>query len=120
MPILFLGRSWSSMQGGVVPASLALTACAADMPVDEMWRAAWPRLHHYASCRCVDPSDAQDLVQEAALRALQQQRAFGSVSDLVVWGRVVIHNLSIDAYRRSIANPVALLRSVTQELEADP
>ena len=72
--------------------------------------AAAPRLQRYATRRLQDPHEAEEVVQEALLRAFQHRATFATEDDLMAWLTVVTGRLTIDRLRvRGRATPVAEL-----------
>jgi RNA polymerase sigma-70 factor, ECF subfamily len=73
---------------------------------DEALRRAAPRLQRYAVRRLQDPHEAEEVVQEALLRAFQHRERLQTEDDLMAWVTVVTGRLVIDRLRvrnRSIA-----------------
>jgi len=73
---------------------------------DEALRRAAPRLQRYAVRRLQDPHEAEEVVQEALLRAFQHRDKLATEDDLMAWVTVVTGRLVIDRLRvrnRSIA-----------------
>jgi RNA polymerase sigma-70 factor, ECF subfamily len=67
----------------------------------------WHEIHHRAhrqlratAARIVSWDDAEDLVQEAFLKALQSERGFRSESALTTWVHSILVNTCIDVQRR--------------------
>jgi RNA polymerase sigma-70 factor (ECF subfamily) len=70
------------------------------------------RMRRYAVRRLYHDADADEIVQEAMLRALQHRSRFASADDLHAWLTVVTGHLVIDRIRlRGKATPVAELPS---------
>lgn len=65
-----------------------------------------PYLRAFAMRLCGRPDEADDLVQEAAVRALRWARALPRRSALRPWMRRVVHNLFIDGWRRRVREAV--------------
>jgi RNA polymerase sigma-70 factor (ECF subfamily) len=61
-----------------------------------------PHLRAFALRLCGRPDEADDLVQEAAERALRWARAVPGRNALRPWLRRVVHNLFIDGWRRRV------------------
>ena len=61
-----------------------------------------PYLRAFAMRLCGRPDEADDLVQEAAVRALRWARALPRRNALRPWLRRVVHNLFIDGWRRRV------------------
>lgn len=59
-----------------------------------------PRLRSYARALTRDPASADDLVQEALLRAYERAETFRPGHSLRSWLLSILHNLFIDAKRR--------------------
>lgn len=97
-------------------APLALVPALPETPVeeivdfDEALRAATPRLQRYAVRRLLDPHEAEEVVQEAMLRAFQHRETLRTEDDLMAWLTVVTGRLVIDRLRvRGRMTPVAEL-----------
>lgn len=58
-----------------------------------------PRLHRYATRRLGDTHEAEELVQEALLRAYSHREKFETEEDLSAWSTVVTGRLVIDRLR---------------------
>jgi len=58
-----------------------------------------PRLHRYAIRRLGDTHEAEELVQEALLRAYTHREQLGTADDLAAWATVVTGRLVIDRLR---------------------
>jgi RNA polymerase sigma factor (sigma-70 family) len=58
-----------------------------------------PRLHRYATRRLGDAHEAEELVQEALLRAYSHRDKFATEEDLSAWSTVVTGRLVIDRLR---------------------
>ena len=77
---------------------------------DEALRAACPRLQRYAGRRLQDQHEAEEVVQEAMLRAFQHREMLRTEDDLMAWLTVVTGRLVIDRLRvRGRMTPVAEL-----------
>jgi RNA polymerase sigma factor (sigma-70 family) len=97
-----------------VPAPLALVPAlpAGSLEVivdfDDALRAAAPRLQRYAARRLLDQHEAEEVVQEALLRAFQHRATLATEDDLMAWLTVVTGRLVIDRLRvRGRMTPVA-------------
>jgi RNA polymerase sigma-70 factor (ECF subfamily) len=66
---------------------------------DEALRRAAPRLQRYAVRRLQDPHEAEEVVQEALLRAFQHRDRLHTEDDLMAWVTVVTGRLVIDRLR---------------------
>ncbi|HEX4655137.1 MAG TPA: RNA polymerase sigma factor [Mycobacteriales bacterium] len=78
--------------------------------LDEALRKAGPRLIRYAARRLHDEHEAQEVVQEALLRAFQHRHLLATEDDLMAWLTVVTGRLVIDRLRvRGRSTPVAEL-----------
>src|SRR3954463_6345282 len=66
---------------------------------DEALRRAAPRLQRYAVRRLQDPHEAEEIVQEALLRAFQHRDRLLTEDDLMAWVTVVTGRLVIDRLR---------------------
>jgi RNA polymerase sigma-70 factor (ECF subfamily) len=77
---------------------------------DEALCRAMPRLRRYASRRLLDQHEAEEIVQEALLRAFQHREQLATEDDLMAWLTVVTGRLTIDRLRvRGRMTPVAEL-----------
>ncbi|MBV9097225.1 MAG: RNA polymerase sigma factor [Frankiaceae bacterium] len=77
---------------------------------DDALRRAMPRLRRYASRRLLDQHEAEEVVQEALLRAFQHREQLATEDDLMAWLTVVTGRLTIDRLRvRGRSTPVAEL-----------
>ncbi|MDQ1699127.1 MAG: hypothetical protein QOG34_990 [Frankiaceae bacterium] len=75
---------------------------------DEALRRAMPRLRRYAGRRLLDQHEAEEVVQEALLRAFQHREQLATEDDLMAWLTVVTGRLTIDRLRvRGRMTPVA-------------
>jgi RNA polymerase sigma-70 factor (ECF subfamily) len=77
---------------------------------DDALREATPRLQRFAVRRLLDPHEAEEVVQEALLRAFQHKDTLRTQDDLMAWLTVVTGRLFIDGLRvRGRMTPVAEL-----------
>jgi RNA polymerase sigma-70 factor (ECF subfamily) len=67
---------------------------------DEFYRATAPRVVQYAYAMCGDLGVAQDLAQEAYIRAWQRWRRVGRYEHTEAWLRLVVTRLCTDRWRR--------------------
>jgi RNA polymerase sigma-70 factor (sigma-E family) len=67
---------------------------------DEFYRATSRRLLRYAFALCADLGTAQDLAQEAYVRAWQRWPRIGEYENPEAWLRLVVTRLSTDRLRR--------------------
>src|SRR3954470_7966869 len=67
--------------------------------LEEALRNAAPRLRRYATRRLGDAHEAEEVVQEALLRACQHSGGFATEDDLMAWSTVVTGRLVIDRLR---------------------
>ena len=82
---------------------------------DDALREAAPRLQRYAVRRLLDPHEAEEVVQEAMLRAFQHRESLRTQDDLMAWLTVVTGRLVIDRLRvRGRMTPVAELPAGTR------
>src|SRR6476469_1682331 len=81
----------------VVPAPPAVDDDAVEF--DEALRKAGPRLKRYAARRLHDDHEAEEVVQEAMLRAFQHRHLLATEDDLMAWMTVVTGRLVIDRLR---------------------
>ncbi|MDQ1747235.1 MAG: hypothetical protein QOD07_1498 [Frankiaceae bacterium] len=99
----------------LVPAAAAsVDGAAVDLrdaaDFDDALRRAMPRLRRYASRRLLDQHEAEEVVQEALLRAFQHREQLATEDDLMAWLTVVTGRLTIDRLRvRGRMTPVAEL-----------
>ena len=81
-----------------------------DVELAEALRRAQPRLKRYAVRRLHDDHEAEEVVQEALLRAYQHRHLLTTEDDLMAWTTVVTGRLVIDRLRvRGRSTPVAEL-----------
>src|SRR4051794_20447500 len=77
---------------------------------DDALREATPRLQRFAVRRLLDQHEAEEVVQEALLRAFQHREQLATDDDLMAWLTVVTGRLTIDRLRvRGRMTPVAEL-----------
>jgi RNA polymerase sigma-70 factor, ECF subfamily len=82
---------------------------------DEALRRAEPRLKRYAVRRLHDQHEAEEVVQEALLRAFQHRHLLATEDDLMAWMTVVTGRLVIDRLRvRGRSTPVAELPATSR------
>ena len=82
---------------------------------DEALRLAEPRLKRYAVRRLHDDHEAEEVVQEAMLRAFQHRHLLATEDDLMAWMTVVTGRLVIDRLRvRGRSTPVAELPATSR------
>src|SRR3954447_16086324 len=95
----------------LVPALPALPDTAEEIvDFDDALREATPRLQRFAVRRLLDPHEAEEVVQEALLRAFQHKDSLRTQDDLMAWLTVVTARLVIDRLRvRGRMTPVAEL-----------
>src|ERR687890_360214 len=72
------------------------------MDFDAFYRDTSRRLLRYAYGLTGDPGEAQDLVQEAYVRAWQRWRRLTGYEDAEAWLRLVVHRLATDRWRRLV------------------
>jgi RNA polymerase sigma-70 factor (ECF subfamily) len=70
-----------------------------ELELEDALRRAVPRLRRYAARRLHDDHEAEEVVQEAMLRAFQHQSLFATEDDLMAWLTVVTGRLVIDRVR---------------------
>jgi RNA polymerase sigma-70 factor (ECF subfamily) len=81
---------------------------AQELDFDEAVRRVQPRLHRYAVRRLGDVHEAEEMVQEALLRAYSHRGQLLTEDDLAAWATVVTGRLVIDRLRvRGRSTPVA-------------
>ena len=83
---------------GAAPLALRLVP-AQPLDFDDAVRRVRPRLHRYAIRRLGDPHEAEELVQEALLRAYTHREQLLTEDDLSAWTTVVTGRLVIDRLR---------------------
>src|SRR5947209_18241819 len=82
---------------------------------DDALREASPRLQRFAVRRLLDPHEAEEVVQEALLRAFQHKEMLATEDDLMAWLTVVTGRLVIDRLRvRGRMTPVAELPATSR------
>lgn len=69
------------------------------IPLEDALRSAAVRLRRYATRRLGDAHEAEEVVQEALLRACQHTPGFATEDDLMAWSTVVTGRLVIDRLR---------------------
>ena len=80
-----------------------------DGPAREQQLLTWlPRLRRYARALAGNREDADDLVQDTLLRAWSRPGLWGGVADVRAWLFAILHNLHVDAIRRSKITTVPL------------
>lgn len=83
-----------------VPAAPVLRLVPSEpLDFDAALRVVRPRLHRYATRRLGDVHEAEELVQEALLRAYSHREKFDTEEDLSAWSTVVTGRLVIDRLR---------------------
>jgi RNA polymerase sigma-70 factor (ECF subfamily) len=87
---------------------------------DDCYRATSRRLLGYAYALTGDWAQAQDLVQEAYLRAWRQWNRLTEYEDVEAWLRLVVTRLATDAWRRVARWRKVLLLSHPLEQTVDP
>ena len=105
-------------------APLALVPALADaataeeiVDFDDALRAACPKLQRYAVRRLQDKHEAEEVVQEAMLRAFTHREMLRTEDDLMAWLTVVTGRLVIDRLRvRGRMTPVAELPAGTRAI----
>src|SRR5438270_3285056 len=106
-------RATATVAPSTVPLSLvpALPDTGEDIvDFDDALREATPRLQRFAVRRLLDPHEAEEVVQEALLRAFQHKDSLRTQDDLMAWLTVVTGRLVIDRLRvRGRMTPVAEL-----------
>jgi RNA polymerase sigma-70 factor (ECF subfamily) len=78
---------------------------------DAFYRGTARRLTRYAYGLVGDPSEAQDLVQEAYARAWQHWRRVAGYDDAEAWLRLVVNRLATDRWRRLLVRRAAAASS---------
>ena len=87
------------LYGEPVPVPALRLVQAAPLDFDEVVRRVRPRLHRYAVRRLGDVHEAEELVQEALLRAYTHREQLQTEDDLAAWTTVVTGRLVIDRLR---------------------
>src|SRR3954469_16804162 len=90
--------AWPERAAGV-PESLPGAVAQPVIGLEEALRRAAPRLRRYATRRLRDAHEAEEIVQEALLRACQHRSGFATEDDLMAWSTVVTGRLVIDRLR---------------------
>jgi RNA polymerase sigma factor (sigma-70 family) len=70
-----------------------------DREFEALLRAAVPRLQRYAASRLGDHHEAEELTQEALLRAYEHRHVLRTADDVMAWTTVVVGRLVIDRLR---------------------
>ena len=83
----------------LAPSPLSWPQAGNVIVLDEVLRRAAPRLRRYATRRLGDAHEAEEVVQEALLRACQHSAGFATEDDLMAWTTVVTGRLVIDRLR---------------------
>jgi RNA polymerase sigma-70 factor (ECF subfamily) len=78
----------------------AATAPSASASFEQQVLAQRPFLHFYARYLCRERTEAEDLVQEVLLKALQHQDQFHPGTNLKAWLRVIMRNTHLLRSRR--------------------
>jgi len=91
LPVLVAGAAAAAPALRLVPAE--------PLDFDEAVRSVRPRLHRYAIRRLGDVHEAEELVQEALLRAYSHREQLLTEDDLGAWATVVTGRLVIDRLR---------------------
>lgn len=65
----------------------------------ELVRRHGKRLHHYASRMLNEPTEAEDVVQEAFLRLWQRATSYSPDARVTTWLHRIVHNLAVDRLR---------------------
>jgi RNA polymerase sigma-70 factor (ECF subfamily) len=94
--------AWPQGSDAVSDAASEAPAESSPEPVialEDALRHAAPRLRRYATRRLGDAHEAEEVVQEALLRACQHSGGFATEDDLMAWSTVVTGRLVIDRLR---------------------
>ena len=59
-----------------------------------------PGLRRYARTLLSDPQQAEELVQDTVVRAIEKRRTFEERSSVATWLHRIMHNLAVDGSRR--------------------
>jgi RNA polymerase sigma-70 factor (ECF subfamily) len=81
-----------------------------DAQFDDYYRSTVRRVVQYAYAMCGDLETAQDLAQEAYMRAWQRRRQLAEYDNLDAWLRLVVTRLCTDRWRRMAVRHDALAR----------
>jgi RNA polymerase sigma-70 factor (ECF subfamily) len=76
-----------------------------------------PGLLRYARTLVSAPADAEDLVQDTVVKALENASSFRGDSSLATWLHRLLHNLAIDRSQRRRDHPLADAEEVAQGIE---
>ncbi|MDG4794869.1 SigE family RNA polymerase sigma factor [Micromonospora sp. WMMD1082] len=87
---------------------------------DEFYRGTSGRLLRYGYALTGDLAEAQDIVQEAYVRAWQRWRKLASYDSTESWVRLVVARLATDRWRRMRSQRVALRRAGPPDHVAAP
>jgi len=71
-----------------------------DLPFDDFYQATARRMMRYAYGMVGDPATAQDIVQEAYVRAWRQWSVISTYEQPEAWVRLVVSRLATDWWRR--------------------
>jgi RNA polymerase sigma-70 factor (ECF subfamily) len=76
-----------------------------------------PGLRRYSRTLTRDPQQAEDLVQDTTVRALEKFDSFESRSSLATWLHRIMHNLAVDASRRRGETPANFTDEAAERVE---
>ncbi len=76
-----------------------------------------PGLLRYARTLVRDPGQAEDLVQDTVVRALERAGSFRGESSLRTWLHRILHNLAVDGGRRRSVDPVDVSEDAVGRVE---
>lgn len=93
---------------------------AEDYGFDEVYAASYARLVGELFSVTGDRAEAEDVVQEAFLRALSRWQRVVSMDHPVAWVRRVALNLAVSGWRRRVRGAAAVLRLRAAATSADP
>lgn len=90
------------------------------MPALSRLEEAIPALRRYAWSLLRQPHDADDLVQECLLRALDHMDSRRDEDDIRPWLFAIMHNLHVSHWRRMRRRPQVALEDADTALATDP
>lgn len=76
-----------------------------------------PGLRRFARTLVSDPAQAEDLVQDTVVRAIEKRDTFDGRSSLATWLHRIMHNLAVDASRRRREIPADLAEDAGDRVE---
>ena len=94
------------------------TTTTAEEAYDAFFRASWARLQGQAYVLTGSLEQAQDLTQEALLRAWTHWDRITGYESAEGWTRRVLHNLCIGSWRRTQVRPMSVVREPATTVDA--